>query len=118
MTDTPEMTEWLNRISLTHGEKNTFAGLSGKIGEARHLLYEDLGYDITRKQFEGLKEAKEIQEKVDALAEEKHIEQKWRTIPGRAYKQKDGTIKRNDVYQKFNADKNGRIGWHFAKRSK
>jgi len=64
MTDTPEMTEWLNRIILGtdntpgHGERQTFKSLSGGIGEARALLYGDLHYDITRKQFEGLVEAK------------------------------------------------------------
>lgn len=59
MTDTPEMTEWLDRIVIKHGKRATHKafGRTISIGEARHLLYEDLGYDITRKQFEGLKDA-------------------------------------------------------------
>ena len=62
MTDTPEMIEWLDRIILGsettkgHGKRATRKALMN-IGEARHLLYEDLGYDITRKQFEGLRDA-------------------------------------------------------------
>lgn len=58
MTDTPEMAEWLKRIILAHGEKQVVKGLMS-LGNARQLLYGDLNYDITRKQFEGLREARE-----------------------------------------------------------
>ena len=66
MTDTPEMIEWLNRIILGtkttpgHGKKNIYRALNN-LGEARVLLHKNLGYDITRKQFEGLREAREAE---------------------------------------------------------
>jgi hypothetical protein len=65
MTDTPEMTEWLNRIKIWYNEKgiptkSVYKSLDN-LGDARQLLHQNLGYDITRKQFEGLKEAREAE---------------------------------------------------------
>lgn len=114
MTDTPEMVEWLNRIRIGndkvqgHNNREIDKAMTS-LGEARKMLYQDLNYDITRKQFEGLRDARNVEregfaQKVLEKADRLGIEKLQRETPNR------------HIYQEFNADRNGNIGWHFARR--
>src|SRR3990172_2751599 len=53
MTDAPEIAEWLTRFEKRFGADQTATTLQ-KLSDARDLFYKELGYNITRKQFEAL----------------------------------------------------------------
>lgn len=65
MTDVPEIAQWLTRFEKKFGVEETRGSLQ-KLSDARELFFEELGYNITRKQFEHLNEAKneKVQEEI------------------------------------------------------
>jgi hypothetical protein len=67
MTDEPEVAEWLTRFEKKFGLNNTRQGLL-KLQDARELFYEELGYNITRKQFENLASENEQRKQAEILA--------------------------------------------------
>src|SRR3990170_2104907 len=54
MTDTPEIAAWLTRFEKKFGETQTASALQ-QLKTARELFYSELGYNVTRRQFEALK---------------------------------------------------------------
>ena|SRR3990172_5948348 len=61
MTDTPEIAAWLTRFEKRFGETQTASALQ-QLRAARELFYNELGYNITRRQFEALKGESDFRE--------------------------------------------------------
>jgi len=99
MTDMPEIAEWLTRFEKRFGANETTSAL-GKLSEARDLFFDELGYNVTRKQFEALNQREN--EKNQYL-----MELNIRAETGRKITHKDGSI----TYQINYRDAKG----HFTK---
>jgi len=99
MTDTPEIAEWLTRFEKRFGADQTASAL-GRLSNARDLFYNELGYNVTRKQFEALNQGEN--EKNQYL-----IELNIRAETGRKITHKDGSV----TYQTNYRDAKG----HFTK---
>ena len=97
MTDMPEIAEWLTRFEKRFGANETASAL-GRLSDARDLFYDELGYNVTRKQFEALNQGEN--EKNQYL-----IELNIRAETGRKFTHKDGSV----TYQTNYRDIKGRF---------
>jgi len=61
MTDAPEIAAWLTRFEKKFGETQTASALQ-QLKTARELFYSELGYNVTRRQFEALKGESDFRE--------------------------------------------------------
>lgn len=68
MTDSAEIAAWLTRFERRFGVDETRLSLQ-KLSLARELFFEEIGYDITRRQFEALSEQNNQKVQQEILAE-------------------------------------------------
>jgi len=87
MTDEAEVAQWLSRFEKRFGTSQTAKALQ-KMEDARKLFYNELGYNITRRQYENLRSAENDNVQQD-------IEEDLRRETGRHYINKQGQT----VYQ-------------------
>ena len=107
MTDALEIAEWLTRFEKKIGADEARGALE-KLEDARKLFYDELGYNLTRRQFEALNQGEN--ERNQYL-----IENDIKVGKSTRHEHKDGTITYQTNYFGYFINKNGEAQYGFIK---